>query len=154
MASTYTVERSRTINAPVERVYPLIADFRQWTRWSPWEDVDPDLHRDYGGAESGTGASYAWSGNRKAGSGTMTITDARENEMVDIDLQFEKPFKSRNRTTFTLDPQGDSTQVTWRMEGPRPLVMRLLGPLMNLEKVVGRDFDKGLDRMALVAPPE
>ena len=71
MADTYTVVRSRTIPAPVEQVYPLIADFHQWTRWSPWEDVDPDLHRDYSGPDSGQGAVYAWSGNRKAGSGRM-----------------------------------------------------------------------------------
>jgi|SRR5215210_1795473 len=152
MPSTYNVERSRTINAPVERVFPLIADFKQWTRWSPWEDVDPDLHREYAGSDNGTGAVYAWSGNRKAGAGKMTITNAEENRLVDIDLQFEKPFKSRNRTTFTLEPSGESTQVTWRMEGPRPLIMRLAGPLMNMDKIVGKDFDKGLDRLALTAP--
>jgi uncharacterized protein YndB with AHSA1/START domain len=153
MASTYTVERTRVVQAPVERVYPLIADFRQWTRWSPWEDVDPELHRAYSGPEAGIGASYAWSGNRKAGAGTMTITDAEENRLVDIDLQFDKPFKARNRTTFELTPLGEGTKVTWRMVGPRPLVMRLMGPLMNVEKFVGKDFDKGLDRLALVAPP-
>lgn len=152
MTSTYTVERSRTIEAPVDRVYPLIADFRQWTRWSPWEDVDPDLHRSYGGAETGQGSTYAWSGNRKAGAGSMSITRAEENKLVDIDLVFEKPFKARNRTTFTFTPQGDSTVVTWRMEGSRPLLMRLMGPLLNMDKMVGNDFDKGLDRMALVAP--
>jgi uncharacterized protein YndB with AHSA1/START domain len=152
MASTFTVERTRTIPAPVEKVYGLIADFRQWPRWSPWEDVDPDLHRSYGGAETGQGSTYAWSGNRKAGAGSMSITAAEENELVDIDLMFEKPFKARNRTTFTLTPQGDATVVTWRMEGPRPLFMRVLGPLMNPDKFIGNDFDKGLDRMALVAP--
>jgi uncharacterized protein YndB with AHSA1/START domain len=152
--ATFTVERSRTIKAPVERVYPLIVDFRQWTRWSPWEDMDPDLHRAYGGAETGPGATYAWSGNRKAGAGTMTITGAEENSSVAIDLHFDKPFPSDNKIVFELVPDGDTTEVTWRMVGPRPWWMRLAGPLMNMEKFVGRDFDKGLDRMALVAPPE
>jgi uncharacterized protein YndB with AHSA1/START domain len=152
MAATFIVERTRTIPAPVPKVYGLVADFRQWPRWSPWEDVDPDLHRSYGGAESGQGSTYAWSGNRKAGAGSMSITQAEENQLVDIDLVFEKPFKARNRTTFTFTPQGESTVVTWRMEGPRPLMMRVLGPLMNPDKFIGNDFDKGLDRMALVAP--
>jgi uncharacterized protein YndB with AHSA1/START domain len=152
MAATFTVERTRTIPAPVPKVYGLVADFRQWPRWSPWEDVDPDLHRSYGGAESGQGSTYAWSGNRKAGAGSMSITKTEENQLVDIDLVFEKPFKARNRTTFTFTSQGDSTVVTWRMEGPRPLMMRVLGPLMNPDKFIGNDFDKGLDRMALVAP--
>jgi uncharacterized protein YndB with AHSA1/START domain len=152
MSSTYTVERTRVVQAPVERVYPLIADFRQWTRWSPWEDVDPELHRAYSGADSGTGARYAWSGNRKAGAGNMTVTDAQENSRVEIDLVFEKPFKSQTRTTFELTPLGEGTKVTWRMTGPKPLVMRILSPVMNMEKMVGKDFDKGLDRIALVAP--
>jgi hypothetical protein len=152
MSSQYTVERSRMVEASADRVYPLLADFHQWTRWSPWEDVDPDLRRSYGGAETGRGSTYAWSGNRKAGAGNMTITDAETDRLVDIDLVFEKPFKARNRTTFTLTAQGDATVVTWRMEGPRPLAMRLLGPLMNPDKFIGNDFDKGLDRMALVAP--
>lgn len=152
MASSYTVERSRTIPVAVERVYPLIVDFHQWPRWSPWEDLDPEMHRSYGGPESGTGATYAWSGNRKAGAGTMTITDVTENQRVDIDLAFEKPFKSQNTTTFMLAPDGEQTTVTWTMTGPRPLLMRLMGPLMNMDKLVGKDFEKGLARMAQVAP--
>jgi len=86
---TYTVERSATIDAPPERVYGLIANFRNWTKWSPWEGVDPQLTRTYAGAESGTGAVYGWSGNRKAGQGRMEITDASEPSRVHIDLVFE-----------------------------------------------------------------
>ena len=152
MTSIYTVERRRTIETPVERVYPLIADFHQWTRWSPWEDVDPELHRAYSGAASGVGAVYAWSGNRKAGAGRMEIVRAEENELVEVDLRFEKPFKSQNTTTFLLQPQGDRTEVTWRMTGPRPTIMRLTQKFFDMDKLIGKDFDRGLDRMALVAP--
>lgn len=153
MTSTYTVERTRTINAPPARVYSLVVDFREWERWSPWEDVDPELRRSYSGPPTGPGTRYAWSGNRKAGAGSMEITEASPDRRVVIDLQFDKPFKSRNTTTFELVPLGDdATQVTWRMVGPRPLLLRLMGPLMNLEKLVGGDFDKGLDRLAKVAP--
>jgi uncharacterized protein YndB with AHSA1/START domain len=152
MTSLYTVERSRTIEAPVDRVYPLISDFHQWTRWSPWEDVDPDLHRAYSGADAGVGAVYAWSGNRKAGSGRMEIVRAEENELVEVDLRFEKPFKSRNTTMFLLTPVGDRTEVTWRMTGPRPTIMRLTQKFFDMDKLIGKDFDRGLDRMALAAP--
>lgn len=152
MTSLYTVERSRTIEAPVDRVYPLISDFHQWTRWSPWEDVDPDLHRAYSGADAGVGAVYAWSGNRKAGSGRMEIVRAEENELVEVDLRFEKPFKSRNTTMFLLTPVGDCTEVTWRMTGPRPTIMRLTQKFFDMDKLIGKDFDRGLDRMALAAP--
>jgi uncharacterized protein YndB with AHSA1/START domain len=151
MASTHTVTRSTTVAAPPERVYPLIADFHQWTRWSPWEDIDPEMHRAYSGNGEGTGAIYAWSGNRKAGAGRMEIVHAEENRLVDIALDFAKPFKASNRTTFTLTPVGDDTEVTWRMQGPRPLVMRLLGFAISMERLVGGDFEKGLSRLRQTA---
>lgn len=147
MTSTYTVERSRTIQASADDIRPLLTNFRNWRVWSPWEDVDKDLHRAYSGTHAGVGAHYAWDGNRKAGAGSMEIVGLDEDE-VEIKLEFLKPFKASNTTTFLLRPSGgDSTEVTWRMVGPRPLVMRLLGPLMNPEKMVGGDFEKGLARL-------
>jgi hypothetical protein len=145
-ATTFTVEREGTIAAPADRIRQLITDFHQWKTWSPWEDLDPQLHRAYSGPDSGVGAKYAWSGNRKAGAGTMEITRA-DDDGVEIDLVFEKPFKSHNTTTFVLAPQGEGTHVRWRMTGPRPLLMRLMGPLVNMDKLVGKDFDKGLARL-------
>ena len=152
MTSLYTVERTRTIEAAAERVYPLIADFRQWPRWSPWEDVDPELQRSYSGAESGVGAVYGWSGNRKAGAGRMEILRAEPDSLVEVDLRFEKPFKSRSTSTFLLEPAGERTQVTWRMTGARPALLRVTQKFFDMDQIIGKDFDKGLDRMALVAP--
>lgn len=153
MADTYTVERSRTIDAPADRVYALIEDFRSWPRWSPWEDVDPDLQRSYSGPPAGPGAVYAWSGNRKAGAGRMEIMAAERPALVEIALDFDKPFKSSNRTSFVLTPQGDRTEVLWRMVGPRPLLMKVFGLFFSMEKLVGGDFETGLDRLAAAARP-
>jgi len=150
-STTYTVERSRTITAPADRVYPLIVDFHQWPRWSPWEDADPELHRAYSGNGEGVGAVYAWSGNRKAGAGRMEIIDAEANRRVEIALDFTKPFKSKNKILFTLAPVDGGTEVTWRMAGDRPLVMRLFGFVFNMDKLVGGDFEKGLNRLATTA---
>ena len=149
-AKTFTVERERTIAAPADRILALLTDFREWRSWSPWEDLDPQLHRAYSGPDRGVGARYAWSGNKKAGAGTMEITRAEE-DGVDVDLVFDKPFKSHNSTFFVLTPQGGSTHVVWRMTGPRPLLMRLMGPLVDMDKLVGKDFDKGLDRLEAAA---
>jgi hypothetical protein len=143
---TFTVERERTIAAPTDRVRALITDFHQWPAWSPWEDLDPEILRAYSGPEEGVGAKYAWTGNRKAGAGSMEITGVTD-EQVDIHLEFLKPFKSDNAIAFVLTPQGDSTHVVWRMTGPRPLLMRLMAPLLDMDKLVGKDFDKGLDRL-------
>ena len=103
-ADTYTVTRSTTIDAPPARVYEQVADFHNWVNWSPWEDLDPDLKRTYSGSESGKGAAYAWSGNRKAGQGRMEITEATPPSTVRVDLAFEKPFKARSESVFTIAP--------------------------------------------------
>lgn len=144
---TYTVERSVTIAAPPERIYDQLANFHNWTNWSPWEDVDPELKRTYSGAESGTGAVYGWSGNRKAGQGRMEITDAIAPSRVQIDLRFEKPWKARNDTTFTIQPEGSGSRVTWSMIGKKTLMTKVMGIIKSMDKLVGPDFERGLTRL-------
>jgi len=147
MADTYTVERTTIINAPAEEVYVQIADFRNWRTWSPWDDLDPDMKRTYSGADSGVGASYAWSGNRKAGEGRMKITEAVEPSSVQIALDFLKPFKSSSTTTLGLKAQGETTEVTWTMTGPMTLMTRVMGVFKSMDKMVGPDFEKGLTQL-------
>lgn len=149
--SKYTVTRSTTIAATPDRVYDELADFRNWQRWSPWEDLDPDLRRTYSGAESGTGSVYAWSGNRKAGQGRMEMTEAVRPSRVAIDLAFEKPWKARNDTGFVITPDGAGSRVTWTMTGDKTLMTRVLGLFTSMDKMVGRDFEKGLARLKTVA---
>lgn len=144
---TYTVERSLTIDAPPARVYEQIADFHHWTAWSPWEDIDPELTREYSGEEAGAGAVYGWSGNRKAGQGRMTITDVTQPSRVQIDLVFEKPFKARNDTFFTIEPKGSGSRVTWSMSGKRTVVTKVMGIFKSMDKFLGPDFEKGLSRL-------
>ncbi|MGB6181781.1 MAG: SRPBCC family protein [Rhodococcus sp. (in: high G+C Gram-positive bacteria)] len=139
----FVIERSTTIAAPARVVHGYLDDLRQWPLWSPWEGNDPDLKRTYSGATSGVGASYQWSGNRKAGAGSMTITESDAN-LVGLDLVFTKPFKARNRTSFLLEEQGSTTAVTWRMTGTRGAVARLMAKIVPMDKFVGKDFEKGL----------
>jgi uncharacterized protein YndB with AHSA1/START domain len=143
----FEVLRDATIAAPREKIFDLLADFHRWTEWSPWESLDPNLQRTYSGAPSGVGAVYKWDGNRKAGAGRMEITRAAAPSRVDIDLQFLKPFKSRNKTTFELDERNGGTHVTWRMVGPKTFLTRVMGIFMNMDKTVGRDFEKGLTQL-------
>ena len=150
MPDTYTVQRSTSIAAPAQAVYSHIADFHRWNAWSPWDDLDPDLRRTYSGADSGEGAKYAWAGNRKAGEGTMEITDATEPSRVQIALEFLKPFKSSSTTTFDLRSEGDSTSVTWTMIGPKTLMTRVMGIFKSMDKMIGPDFEKGLAQLKSV----
>jgi uncharacterized protein YndB with AHSA1/START domain len=153
MAGTaeFEVKRDATIASSRATVYALLADFHRWREWSPWEDLDPALSRTYSGPDVGTGAVYEWSGNRKAGAGRMEITDAVEPSTVRIALQFLKPFKSTNTTTFELVERDDATHVTWRMVGPKTFMTRVMGIFTSMDKVVGKDFEKGLDRLKIAA---
>ncbi|NDZ97099.1 SRPBCC family protein [Streptomyces sp. SID6673] len=142
--SDYTVTRTATIAAEPEKIYPLIVDFHEWRRWSPWEGLDPDLTREHAGADSGVGARYSWAGNRKAGKGTMEITDVTEPTRVAVAVAFEKPMKSTSNSVFTLAPRGAQTEITWTMTGPHSLFSRIAGPLGLFDKLIGKDFEKGL----------
>lgn len=147
MADTYTVARTTTINAPADKVYAQIVDFHNWRNWSPWDDLDPDMQRSYSGADAGVGAGYSWSGNRKAGEGSMEITDTVEPSKVQIALEFLKPFKSSSTTAFELKPQGGATEVTWTMTGPKTLMTRVMGVFKSMDTMIGPDFEKGLAKL-------
>jgi hypothetical protein len=147
----FEVSRSATIAAPPRRLHELIDDFHQWRSWSPWEDVDPNLQREYSGADSGVGARYAWEGNRKAGKGSMEIVESTP-QRVELRLVFEKPWKADNRVVFDLVPSGDNvTQVTWRMLGTTTGVGALFSKVVPMDRMVGKDFEKGLERMKSAA---
>ena len=151
MSDTFTVQRSATIDAPPERVYHHIIDFSRWADWSPWDDMDPNMSKTFSGAESGVGSHYSWSGNRKVGEGSMEITDAKENSTIHIALEFLKPFKAQNDTSFTLEPRDGGTNVTWSMTGRKTLLTRIMGIFKSMDSMVGPDFEKGLSRLKQVA---
>lgn len=145
--ATYQVERRRSIAAPPEAVLERIVDFRRWTEWSPWEDLDPEMTRTYGGAEQGVGATYAWEGNRKAGAGRMEITGVEPDGTVTVDLRFLRPMKSEATVTLSVAADDDGSDVTWSMTGPQSRLMRVMSVVWSMDKLIGKDFDKGLDRL-------
>ena len=147
---TFRIERSAVVNAPVDRVFPLIADFHQWLNWSPWEGRDPALKRTYSGAERGKGAVYAWEGNKNVGSGRMEILDASSPSKVVIKLDFLRPFEAHNTAEFTMLPQGNATKVLWVMHGPAPFMSKVMQVFMNFDRMVGRDFETGLANIKTV----
>src|ERR1700754_4138477 len=147
----FRVERSATVNAPADKVYPLIADFHEWRKWSPWEERDPALKRTYSGAERGKGAVYAWEGNKNVGSGRMEILDANQPSKIVIKLDFLKPFEAHNTAEFTMLPQGSATNVTWVMHGPAPFMSKLMQVFMNMDRMIGKDFETGLANLRTIS---
>ncbi|NHZ41450.1 SRPBCC family protein [Massilia aquatica] len=141
---TFSVTRSVAIKAPPEKILGLLGDFHQWQSWSPWERLDPGMQRVHSGAPSGKGALYAWTGNDDVGAGKMEITEFTPPSKVVIKLDFIKPFEASNMTEFTLAPKDGQTQVTWTMSGPMPFVSKVMSVFMSMDRIIGRDFEKGL----------
>ena len=144
LPDTFEVKRMGRIQAPAERIFPLLADFHNWARWSPWEKLDPAMTKAYSGAASGRGAIYQWAGNSQAGAGRMEIVEAVAPSLVRIKLDFLKPFEAHNTAEFTLDARDGSTDVTWTMRGNRPYMLKVMSIFFSMDKMLGRSFEEGL----------
>ena len=144
----FRVQRVTTVKAPPEKIFSLINDFHQWGTWSPYETKDPAMKRSYSGADSGQGAVYGWEGNKNVGSGRMEILDTSVPTKIVIKLDFFTPFEGHNTAEFTMLPQGDATNmttnVTWLMHGPAPFMSKVMQVFMNIDNMVGKDFEIGL----------
>lgn len=139
----FTVSRSTTVNAPPAAVFAQVNDFRKWEAWSPWLKMDPNTKVTFEGPAEGKGAKYAWV-SEKTGEGNMTIVESQPNERVKIDLLFVKPFKADNDADFTFKPEGSGTAVTWTMTGKNNFFGKAFGLFMDMDKMIGGDFEKGL----------
>jgi hypothetical protein len=142
--SEFRISRSRTIAAPPDVAHAYVNDFHKWPAWSPWEKLDPAMKREIAGAPAGTGATYHWVGNDQVGEGRMTITDSRAPQSVAIRLEFIEPWTATNTTQFDFAPSSAGTNVTWTMTGHNNFMATAFGLFMDMEKMVGPDFEKGL----------
>jgi hypothetical protein len=143
----FKVQRTASISAPAEVVFAYINDFHNWAKWSPWEKRDPNMKKTFEGAASGTGAVYSWVGNDQVGEGRMTLTESQPSDHVLIKLEFIKPFPATNQTQIALSDVGGATNVTWTMTGTNNFVGKAFSLVMNMDKLVGGDFEKGLAQL-------
>ncbi len=144
--SDFKIERSATLPASTEVVFAQVNDFHAWAGWSPWEAIDPAMKKTFSGAQNGTGAVYEWdSKNDKAGAGRMTIRKSDYPASIDLELTFLRPFAATNGTVFTFAPVGEgTTKVTWTMTGTNGFMGKAASMFMDMDKVVGGDFERGL----------
>jgi hypothetical protein len=148
---TYHVERSTVVGATAAVVYDQLDDYASFVQWSPWEKLDPSMKKTFDGPSQGVGASYTWAGNDKVGKGKMTIVAADGKGLVEERLEFIEPFASVAQTTFRLSPDGAGTRVTWSMDGTNNFVSKLFGLFMNMDKMIGKDFEAGLASLKTLA---
>jgi hypothetical protein len=152
--ANYSVTRSASMAAPASSVFPHVNNFHKWKEWSPWAHLDPAMKETYEGPEAGTGAIYSWEGNRDVGAGRMTIVESRTNDLVRIKLEFLKPMEGINDTQFNFEGDGGSnaaTRVTWTMKGTNNFMGKAFCLFMNMDKMIGGDFEKGLAHMKALA---
>src|SRR5436190_8114297 len=147
---TFRVERTASIKAPPEKIFPLISDFDNWGAWSPYEKKDPNMKRTRSGAANGKGAVYAWDGDKNVGKGRMEIAEASPPSKVSLKLDFERPFEAHNIVNFTMESKGDATSVTWAMQGPVPYMAKIVHVIFNMDRMVGRDFEAGLANLKML----
>ena len=147
----FQITRSATIAAPAVVVFAQVNDFHKWDAWSPWAKLDPTMKQTHEGASAGPGAIYTWSGNKDVGEGRMTLTESRANELVRIKLEFLKPFPTINTTEFSFKPEGTQTAVVWSMTGTNNFMAKAFCMFVNMDKMVGGDFEKGLVQLKTVA---
>ncbi|RJF95856.1 SRPBCC family protein [Noviherbaspirillum saxi] len=147
----FRVERSTSIHAPAERILPLLTDLRRFNSWSPYAKKDPSMKGEYRGPASGAGAAYHFEGNKDVGKGSIEIVDASAADKLTMKLDMIEPFEGHNIVEFRLAPQEDGTRVTWSMHGPSPLIARVVGLFMNMDSMIGRDFETGLGNLKAMA---
>jgi Polyketide cyclase / dehydrase and lipid transport len=148
---TFHVERSITINAAAEKIFPLINDFHAWNEWTPY-NKDPAMQKTFSGAEQGVGAHYAWQGNKDVGKGDIHITASTPPHKVELNLHMIEPFEGGNNpVVFSLDAAGDVTKVTWAMDGTSHLMFKVMGLFISMDNMVGKDFEVGLAKLKTVA---
>jgi hypothetical protein len=147
----FRVERSTSVSASPAVAFAQVNDLHQWLEMSPYVKLDPAAKYTFEGPSAGPGASLAWAGNSKVGEGRLTITESRPNELVRMKLEFLKPFACTNTAEFTFKQAGDQTAVTWSMFGQNNLMSKAMGLVINMDKMIGQEFENGLSNLKSLA---
>ena len=148
---TFRVQRTVSIKAPPQKIFPLLNDYHNWPSWSPYEKLDPAMKRTYSGPASGKGSIYEWEGNSNIGKGRMEILESTPPSKLGIKLDFFKPFEAHNTAEFLLEPKGETTDVTWAMFGPLLYTAKVMHMFFNMDKMVGGQFAEGLANLKAAA---
>jgi len=148
----YRVARSAQIGAAPATVFAHINDLRKFNAWNPWAKLDPAARTTFDGPAEGVGAVMAWAGDRNVGEGRMTVIESRPHELVRYRMEFLKPFAATATAEFTLSPAGaGATHVTWAMQGENNFMAKAMHLVMNMDRMIGGQFEKGLAGLGAAA---
>jgi hypothetical protein len=145
------IARSTVIAAPADSAFAQISDLHKWLEVSPYTKLDQTASYAFDGPPAGVGASLRWIGNSKIGEGRMTIVESRPNELIQMKLEFLKPFASTCVAEFSFRRVGEQTSVTWSMVGPKNFISKAAGLVINMDKMIGGQFEEGLSNLRRVS---
>ena len=145
------IQRQATIAAPPAAVFDNVNDLKKWDAWSPWAKMDPNAKVGFEGPAAGKDAVFTWSGSDQIGEGKMTVVDSRPNELVDLKVDFTKPFENTSNSKFEFKPDANQTVVTWSMGGKQNFIEKAMCIVFNGKKMIGDEMDKGLAQLKTVA---
>jgi uncharacterized protein YndB with AHSA1/START domain len=148
--SSFRYERSGVINAPADKIFPYISQFRLGEKWSPYEKVDPNLKKTFKGTDGQVGSIMEFDGNMEAGSGQLELLNLVPNESVDIKLTMTKPMFAENLIQYRLTPEAGGTRFTWTMSGDGGFMTKLMTVFIDCEKMIGGQFTQGIENLKTV----
>jgi Polyketide cyclase / dehydrase and lipid transport len=140
----FKITRTGRISANASAIFPHVNTLQLWNAWSPWAKLDPNAKNSFAGPSEGVDAKMSWAGNNKVGVGSMTIMESRPDEYIQFKLEFQKPMQATNIAEFTFKPEGEQTNVTWTMTGTNNFMGKVMSLVMNCDKMIGGQFEKGL----------
>lgn len=143
---SYHIERSIDIEAPRSMVFESVSQFKNIDKWSPWNELDPNMKKTYGGADGTVGATYSWSGNKDVGEGTQTIQSISP-DRVDFLVNTTEPFKATFPASFILSGDEQRTKVTWTLDPVLPFPINVWAMFTNVDRAMGKDYDRGLGNL-------
>ena len=146
----FRVSRNAVMVAEAIAIFNNVNDLHKWEAWSPWAKLDPNSKSSFEGTDSGVGAVMRWEGNHKVGVGSMTIIDSNPPQSIKLKLDFLKPMTATNLAEFSFKPEGNNTLVTWSMTGTNNFMGKVMAVVMNCDKMVGGQFEKGLTALRAI----
>lgn len=149
--NTFHVERKVLIKAPPEKIFPWLENPQKTAEWSPWEKKDPAMKKTFSGPPKGVGAAYAWDGNKEIGAGRLELTEVVVPKKVVMNLDFIRPMEGHNIAGYEVAPVAGGSEVTWYITGPSPFISKIMCVFMNMDKMIGAEFEKGLSDLKALA---
>jgi hypothetical protein len=143
----YEVSRSIEIKRNLNDTFSYLKSLKKQDEWSPWGKRDPNMKKSFEGTDSKIGAISKWEGNKDVGSGEQEITNITENQLIETQLRFLKPFKSTSDAYLKVIEINDGTKVTWGFTGKNKFPMSIMMLFMNMDKAIGKDFEEGLNSL-------